>query len=461
MAETVKNPHLKALMDAAGMSSKGLAAQIRALSIRRRDDPPVRTDHARVLRWIGNGALAEVRTQKYIAEVLSARLGRHVRLDELGFPGTSSPSSDLDIGADRYSNCVDTAISQLTNVVKAEMAGCHSGPDWASDTTGNVISSYLFSQPSPAEESLSSATGLALPTRIRDTTASFMQLDFQYGGGYTRGLLMSFFRDHIVTVLGQDHPERVQRELFAAASEVAQLLGWASYDSGRHAAAQRFFTQGLRLAHEANDRLLGGRLLSNLSHQANYLGHFQDAVQYARAAQAATANVATPTVTTMFLAMEARALASLGDARSAAVVMHRAEETFDRAKPAAEPAWISYVDEKELGGEWAHVFRDLGQPGHARANVADAVDGMPARTQAFLRLVHAASALQDNDLDKAISEAHQAIELAGALDSSRYHRYLLDFHADLVARHPRDRRTRAFRALVLERYPTLSLTKPT
>jgi hypothetical protein len=60
--------------------------------------------------------------------------------------------------------------------------------------------------------------------------------------------------------------------------------------------------------------VLGARLMSSLSHQANYLGQFQDALQLARAAQSAAAGRATPTVLSMFLAMEARALASLGDA---------------------------------------------------------------------------------------------------------------------------------------------------
>jgi hypothetical protein len=61
--------------------------------------------------------------------------------------------------------------------------------------------------------------------------------------------------------------------------------------------------------------VLGGRLLSNLSHQANYLGRYDEAIQFARAAQTSGRGRASDTVTAMFLAMEARALASSGEAR--------------------------------------------------------------------------------------------------------------------------------------------------
>ena len=55
------------------------------------------------------------------------------------------------------------------------------------------------------------------------------------------------------------HPDRVSGELFSAAAEVAEMLGFSAYDAGRHGAAQRYFAQGLRLAGEAGDPVLGAR----------------------------------------------------------------------------------------------------------------------------------------------------------------------------------------------------------
>jgi hypothetical protein len=118
---------------------------------------------------------------------------------------------------------------------------------------------------------LAAATNIAA-ARIRTVAQQLMDLDFQYGGGYVRRMLLFYFQSEIVPLLREPHPGPVRREIFASAAEVAQLLGWSAYDAGRHGAAQRYFMQGLCLAQEAEDVVLGGRLLSNLSHQANYLG---------------------------------------------------------------------------------------------------------------------------------------------------------------------------------------------
>ena len=223
-----------------------------------------------------------------------------------------------------------------------------------------------------------------------------MDIDFQFGGGYVRRMLLFYFQSEIVPLLREPHPEPVRREIFGAAAEVAQLLGWSAYDAGRHGVAQRYFMQGLRLASEAGDPVLGGRLLSNLSHQANYLGRYNEALQFARAAQASAGGRATDTVTAMFLAMEARALASSGDARMCAQALNLAEQAFARRDPAKDPQWIGYFDELELAGEAAHCFRELGQPRETQLFAARAIDPVatPARTRAFISMVTAAGSIQ-------------------------------------------------------------------
>ena len=84
----------------------------------------------------------------------------------------------------------------------------------------------------------------------------------------------------------------------------------------------------------------------------------------------------------MFLAMEARALASSGDARMCAQALHLAEQTFARRDPLKDPQWIGYFDELELSGEAAHCFRELGQPRETQMFAVQAIDPVatPART---------------------------------------------------------------------------------
>jgi hypothetical protein len=80
--------------------------------------------------------------------------------------------------------------------------------------------------------------------------------------------------------------------------------------------AQKYFIQALRLAQAGNDRLLGASILNAMSHQATYTGRFREAANLARAARTGTCGLATATQTSHFYAMEARALARLGDAKA-------------------------------------------------------------------------------------------------------------------------------------------------
>lgn len=63
-----------------------------------------------------------------------------------------------------------------------------------------------------------------------------------------------------------------------------RLAAWMAYDTGRHGLAQQYMTKALHLARGADNRMLGGRTLAGMSHQANYLGHYGMAVNLAQAA---------------------------------------------------------------------------------------------------------------------------------------------------------------------------------
>jgi tetratricopeptide (TPR) repeat protein len=337
-------------------------------------------------------------------------------------------------------------VALIDDLVGADMADRQevSQADWLSGTASSVITGYLFSSPTwHREEAPLTATPNAAAARIRSVAQHLMDIDFQFGGGYVRRMLLFYFQSEIAPLLRAPQQEPVRREIFGAAAEVAQLLGWSAYDAGRHGAAQRYFMQGLRLATEAADPVLGGRLLSNLSHQANYLGRYDEALQFARAAQASGAGRASSTVTAMFLAMEARALASSGDARLCARTLNLAEQAFARRDASQDPRWISYFDELELAGEAAHCFRELGRPNETQMFAARAIHliATPARTRAFIGMVTAAGAFKAGNLDEALAHATEAVSLAGSLQSSRYLRYLTDFHGTLTERYSRKYRS--------------------
>src|SRR6266487_4543178 len=77
-----------------------------------------------------------------------------------------------------------------------------------------------------------------------------------------------------------------------------------------------------------------------------------------------------------------------------------------------------------------------------------------ARTLAFVRLVHAASFVQQREPGQAVAVATEAIGLAGNLKSQRYLRYIRDLSTDLDV-YAGERDVRAFRSLVADRYPSI------
>ena len=376
-------------------------------------------------------------------------------------PQQPAKSDFIEDGA-RWPDNPGEAVDRLDVLAAADMAGRPEVEQatWVSETAPSVITGYLFSSPTwqREEEPLAAATNIAA-TRIRTVAQHLMDLDFQFGGGYVRRMLLFYFQSEIVPLLRESHPSPIRREIFASAAEVAQLLGWSAYDAGRHGAAQRYFMQGLRLAREAEDVVLGGRLLSNLSHQANYLGRYSQALQFARAAQASAKNQATPTVAAMLLAMEARALASSGDAKMCVRVLNLADQAFGRRDPQIDPHWIGYFDELELAGEAAHCFRELGQARETQMFAAQAIDPIatPARTRAFISMVDAAGAFKAGNLDEAVAHATNAVRLTDSLQSSRYVRYVTDFHKSLTEQHATNPAVREFTGILTRAYPNFPL----
>jgi tetratricopeptide (TPR) repeat protein len=447
-------------MQQAGISNKGLAARVRIEA--EKAGVAISPDHVSVRRWL-DGVRPHDETVRCIAAALSAKLNRKLSFAELGF-GAPDVTTEADVVEDgaKYPTQPEQAVDVLAELTSADLSDSPTvtAANWVSETAPSVITGYLFAepmrfdQPRPVGES-----GAEVASRIRATVRYLMDLDFQFGGGHTRKMLLFYWKTEIVPALRQSYPEFVRREVFAAAADAAEVLGWSAYDAGRHGAAQRYFVQGLRLAREANDHLMGGQILSNLSHQANYLGNFADAVQFARAAQAATVGRATATVDAMFLSMEARALASIREARGCAEILHRAEQMYERSNPAEDPDWISYFDALELAGEAAHCFRDLGQARETLEFAERAIDATltPPRTRAFIGMVSAAGALSAGNVDEAVAVATTAVGLAGSLQSSRYLRYVTDFHQSISERHSSHGSVREFTELLRVSYPTLAL----
>ncbi|MFI7060002.1 hypothetical protein ACIBL3_03385 [Kribbella sp. NPDC050124] len=355
------NELFAALMAEASCSRSALARDIRDLAAARGLD--VRCDHVDVGRWL-NGMVPRGDKPALIAEALGRRLGRVVALSELGFTGgqpltlalSFSESRDATIRTSRTLWTEDLRRSDFLRM--AVSAGALTTP----------MARWLVSPPAepPYRSRGPRRVGADDVAAVRATLQMFEALDHKFGGGHARSAAVQYLSDAVTPLLDASYTDAIGRDLFAVAAQFTYKTGAMAYDVGRHGLARRYFVQALNLAHASGDRPLGGKVLALMSHQANYLGEYQEAVDLARAAALGAAGRATPRVRAMYAAMEARALASIGDERSCLRAMQQAQAAFSQEAEDGEPDWIGYFDQAELQDELAHCFTTLRAPREAQ-----------------------------------------------------------------------------------------------
>ena len=280
--------------------------------------------------------------------------------------------------------------------------------------------------------------GMADIQRFQTTVDVFAQLDDRFGGGHVRQSLVQYLSTDADRLLHGRYTETVGRALYSAAAEATLLAAWMSYDSAPESSlAQRYFIQALRLAQAAGDRLLGATVLDAMSHQATYNGRFSEAASLARAAMTGTRGVATATLTAPYHAMEARALARLGDAVGCDRALAGAIREFERRTTEDDPEWIRYFNEAELSAEIGHCLRDLGRPvdavQHATDSLIEVTETTFVRSDFFAMMVLADSYLDAGEIEKACGVALSAISAGEQIRSARCVGYLREFRQRLVA----------------------------
>lgn len=272
--------------------------------------------------------------------------------------------------------------------------------------------------------------------RFRATVELFDTLDGRFGGGNAREALVKYLSVDAERLLRGRYSANVAQELFSAVGEATLLAAWMTYDSAPASPlAQGYFVQALALAQAGNDRLLGASILDAMSHQATFTGRFTDAANLARAAQAGTRGIAPPTLTAHFHAMEARALARLGDGKACSAALSASVTDFERANPEDAPAWIRYFNESELSAEFGHCMRDMGRAPDAVRYAGNSLKATEAfgRSDFFVSLVLADAQLAAGDAEQACAIALKALSAGDQIRSARCVGYLREFSKHLPA----------------------------
>ncbi len=444
-----ENLRLRSLLDEAAMSNKGLARRVVDLAAVQ-GLTGVRCDHTSVLRWLA-GEQPRPPVPELIAMVLGNALGRKISETEVGMTPGNLPG---DLGLQLPTGWTDT-VATSTALWRADVQRRRFLVNAV--FTSAALAASAFTSPSadaPAASGMRKV-GRADIEAIRELTHSYREMDNRLGGGKLRSTIVSYLDDQVARLLTTgSYREETGRQLAAACGELSQLAGWVAYDSDEHGLAQRYLTQALAYARHADDPALAAEILAAQAHQALYLARPDEAIDLARAAQAAAVRHGSATLLTECLVMEAHGHAAHNDAHACGAVLARAEQTFDRAAREDDPTWLSYFDEAYLAARMAQCFRDLGEASHAAryARRSLDMDGRYVRGRAFnLSLLATAYAIQDEP-EQASAIGRQALDLTVRLSSARSVRYVRD-----VARRLRPRAdvpaVRDFTAEVQERLP--------
>ncbi|MGP3923588.1 transcriptional regulator [Streptomyces sp. 8N616] len=411
------NSDLTQWLDRSGMSRKELARRVKAAA-QTWGQPHITPDATTVRRWL-EGDQPRPPVPEILADVFSASVGYRVTTYDLGF--SESPAVDRALV---YNSSFAVTVEAVADLGRADVdrrkflaaapfaAVAAIGPsrDWLL----NTLDQQPPSGPRVRLEDVSA---------VRNMFGEFQRMDVLQGGGSGRLILAEYMNQHVFPLLRRTHTEDVRRALCEAAAEQTYLLGWMAYDNGEHGIAQRYLVQSLRLAEESRNAALGAHVLAGMADQATLLGNPEEGRRLAQAGRAGLGNSTSAACLADLWALEARALAKLGDKTAATRAVRQSEASFNRVRSEDEQEWAAFIDPAYLHGEHANTFRDLEQAStaeeHARQSIDHARKQRRARRGAMSQAALAVSHLQRRDLEAAHAAGLRTLSLSRQVKSSR------------------------------------------
>lgn len=258
---------------------------------------------------------------------------------------------------------------------------------------------------------------------LRRITDELRRMDDKVGGGSLVQVVRSQATYVADLLRNGRYSESVGRDLYGTLAELLRLSGWLSFDSGRHADAQRYFLAALRSAHTAGDRALGANILGFMSCQAKDLGQYKEAVNLADSARIGYTG-SSPTVAAILNMRAAQAYANLKDVTESRRAIDTAFSLLGgRAPQHGEPAWSYWFDESQINEQVGYCYMQLGDWDRAREHLAAATGGIEGggnREGALRQALLADTYAQQGEPESACAIANQAIDiLTEEVDSAR------------------------------------------
>jgi transcriptional regulator with XRE-family HTH domain len=290
----------------------------------------------------------------------------------------------------------------------------------------------LFTSEDPAQAA-GRRVGMADVGTTADEIAHLRRLDNQYGSGHVRERVMQLLHREANIVMHGSYSEQTGKALLSAVAQVSWGAGVIAADVGRHALAQRYYLQALNLATGAGDQLYAASVLAHTSRLTAQIGHRavtkrnrvrygREAIVQARAGHSVANGTATPVLSALLCAVEARGHALLGDAGATRTSVLGAQRHYERARWNGEPTWLSFYTEAELAADLGRCLRDVGELEQATRLMTRALDGYESwrvRSRCFVQTDLAGAQLSCREFEHAEALGHEAVRAAASVRSAR------------------------------------------
>ncbi|ANZ18979.1 helix-turn-helix transcriptional regulator [Streptomyces noursei] len=193
---------------------------------------------------------------------------------------------------------------------------------------------------------------------IRETSQRLIALDNELNGLPIADMAARSFKA-VYRRLGCGDPEpRCERDIQAAAAELAEVAGWALFDAEKYEAARRFNQEALFLARMSGDRAIELLILQNMSMQSGWQGRSREEAAIARSVL--DQRNLSPRVEAIFRMREARGLFTSGRTTEAMKTFDRARSLLQDGARSSDPFWAWWISTDEINGHLALVLQNSG-----------------------------------------------------------------------------------------------------
>lgn len=212
---------------------------------------------------------------------------------------------------------------------------------------------------------------------IHATIRHLVGLEVQHGGDDVAPLALRSFQESRRRLALGGHPRELDRDLTAAAGELAEVAAWLLHDADQQETARQLNIEALHLTRLAGDRSIELLTMSNMAFQSLFLRQPGEALLLARSALAD--DHLTNRQRVIFQLREARALAQLGARSDALRLAAEASSAFEDGATREDPEWSWWVWPSEVAGHAAWTRLEVGDDRGAVKALQRTVEAFPLR----------------------------------------------------------------------------------